>query len=434
MAGDPIDHLVSGNFRMPESGERVRSQIRSLIIEPSLDGCERDLIQTLGFPSTPAIVCDPDTYDVLAKRIVDAIPGAKPVVIEDPKADEGVAEHLDDRTRHVESLIAVGAGTLNDLVKYVSHRRGLPYAVFATAPSMNGYVTKTASISRKGEKLSLPAPPPLGAFFDLTILAAAPARMIRAGVGDSLCRTTAEIDWLLSHQLFDTDFLETPFAIQAPDEIDLLARIADLATGDLKAVRALVRLLVLGGLGMLIAGSSQPGSQGEHLISHYIDMVHRPHPGSLHGEQVGLATRTMASLQYQLLTCDDPPRLMETAIDSVAIAGRFGSLSASCETAMAKKALTGDRLEAFNRRLAARWPALCAAYKARALPLQQLQNAFDVAGVAADPREIGIEPAFFKEAVIYARWLRDRFTMLDLAADADILGPFVERYLTGTRK
>lgn len=429
VTSDPIGSLLSSGFRLPDTGEMVQCPIRSLVFQHSLEGREHDLLLDLDLPKSPTIVCDPNTYDVLAKRVLATVPDAKLVIIETPKADQAAVDQLIDQTRHAETMVAVGAGTLNDLVKYVSHQRRQPYAVFATAPSMNGYVTATASISRGGEKLSLPATPPRGAFFDLAILASAPRRLIQAGVGDSLCRSTAELDWLLSHHLFDTIFLETPFQIQARDEADVLAHVDDLLTGDLDAVGSLARLLVLGGLGMLIAGNSQPGSQGEHLISHYIDMMSRPHPGSLHGEQVGLASLTIATLQDAILTRNDPPLLAETVIDPVAMAKRFGAHSASCREALAKKSLTGDRLETLNERLAMRWPDLRKAYTARTLPLERLRAAFDAIGMAAHPQDLGIAPSFYGEAILHARELRDRFTMLDLAADAGILSPFVEQYL-----
>ncbi|MGI9487199.1 MAG: iron-containing alcohol dehydrogenase [Geminicoccaceae bacterium] len=429
MTIDPITNLLAGDFRLAETGKRIKCPIRALTFEHNLDGHERDLLHDLDFPKSPAIVCDSNTYDVLAKRVFAALPNAKLVVIETPKADEATVKQLAYQTRHAEAMVAVGAGTLNDVAKYVSHRRRQPYAVFATAPSMNGYVTATASISLGGEKLSLPATPPQGAFFDLTILANAPYRMIRAGVGDSLCRSTAEFDWLLSHHLFDTAFLQTPFLIQAKDEADVLTQIRDLRMGNLNAVGSLARLLVLGGLGMLIADNSQPGSQGEHLISHYIDMMHRPHPGSLHGEQVGLATMTLSALQNEILTRDAPPLLAGTAIDPVAMAKRFGAHSSSCQKALARKSIKGDRLEILNQRLATRWPDIRDAFRARALSLEHLRAAFGAIGIPIDPQDLGISPSFYREAILHARELRDRFTVLDLAADAGILDSFVERYL-----
>jgi glycerol-1-phosphate dehydrogenase [NAD(P)+] len=427
--GDPIDAILAGDVGFAETGRRFACPIRSLLIEPSLDGRERHLLQALDFPSALAIVCDADTYDVFGRRIAQALRSTQVTVLEAPKADVATAEQLSYLTRHAEALIAVGSGTLNDLAKHVSHERRQPYAVFATAPSMNGYVTATASISRDGEKLSLPATPPRGAFFDLGILAEAPRRLIRAGVGDSLCRSTAECDWLLAHLLLATPFLETPFQIQRHDEARLLDHVGDLDKGALPAIAALTRLLVLGGLGMLIAGSSQPGSQGEHLISHYIDMLHRPHPGSLHGEQVGLTTRTMAALQHQVLSREEPPHLAAIAIDAAGIAKRFGSRGGSCEAAVRAKAPSGEHLDGLNQRLRTRWPELRAALTSRMLPLSRLVDALDAAGLAATPQDLGLAPAFYREAVLHARELRDRFTMLDLAADSSLLGPFVDEHL-----
>ena len=98
-------------------------------------------------------------------------------------------------------LIAVGSGTINDLCKYASALDGKPYAVFATAPSMNGYTSVNAAITVEGHKKSLPAQAAAGVFFDLEVLAAAPVRLIRAGLGDSVCRCTAQADWLLAHLL-----------------------------------------------------------------------------------------------------------------------------------------------------------------------------------------------------------------------------------------
>ena len=428
-SSDPIDQLLSIGFQLPETDEWVRCPVRSIVFENSLDGCERDLLSGLSFPTSPVIVCDPNTYDVLGRRVSAAIPSAKPIVIDMPKADEAGAAALMDQARHAEALIAVGSGTLNDLVKYVSHQHRRPYAVFATAPSMNGYVTATASISRDGEKLSLQATPPKGAFFDLETLAEAPIRLIRAGVGDSLCRSTAELDWLLSHHLLETVFLETPFAIQAKDEADVLARIDVLCKGDLDAVRSLTRLLVLGGLGMLIAGNSQPGSQSEHLISHYIDMMHQPHPGSLHGEQVGLATLAIATLQNELFTRKAAPALNETVLDFPAMAKRLGTHNTSCREVMTNKALKGERLERRNARLANVWPDIREAFKARSLPIERLRTAFDAAGMAVNPQDLGIDPIFYATSLMHARELRERFTVLDLAADAGLLRPFVEQYL-----
>ena len=119
---------------------------------------------------------------------------------------------------------------------------------------------------------------------------------------------------------------ETPYLLQIEDEPRLLSHAAAMAAGDPEAIAALTRLLVLAGLGMVIAGGSAPASMGEHLISHYIDLMARPHPGSLHGEQVGVATLTLSRLQNALLRAERPP---EVRADPARRGGDAGALRRS---------------------------------------------------------------------------------------------------------
>jgi glycerol-1-phosphate dehydrogenase [NAD(P)+] len=75
-----------------------------------------------------------------------------------------------------------------------------------------------------------------------------------------------------------------------------------LVRGDRAAVARLARTLVLSGFGMAICGGSHPASQGEHLISHYADMLGSPTwPPSFHGGQIAVTTLTMAALQEEIL-------------------------------------------------------------------------------------------------------------------------------------
>ncbi len=422
---DRIQAILSGAYRLPETNTNFICPIQRLCIAPSLKGQEGDLLRTLRLSGRHAIVCDLNTFDALGQRLSQQLPNADLVVLDEPKADDEHIAELVDRTRHADMLIAVGAGTLNDLSKYVSHQRSRPYVVFPTAPSMNGYTTATASISRNGEKLSLPAPPPIGVFFDLNVLAAAPHRLIQAGVGDSLCRSTAQVDWLLSHRLNDTAYMPTPFVLQTEAEADLLNRVGQLKDRDLDAMDALVHLLVLGGLGMLMAGSSQPGSQGEHLISHYIDMFCDPHPGTLHGEQVGLATWTMASLHQEMLTQTSPPVLDEKVVGLTSTIARYKTLSAPNEA----EGLPARLLDHLNEQLERLWPSFRIELSEIALAPDELKAAFGTAAVAFDCETLGIDRRFYGDAIRNAGKLRDRFTMLDFASDTNRLERFIEEHL-----
>src|SRR4029077_20602553 len=227
------------------------------------------------------------------------------------------------------------------------------YAVFGTAPSMNGYTSLSAAITEHGHKKSLPAAAPVGVFLDIAVLAAAPPRMIRSGLGDSICRPTAQADWLLAQLLLDQSYRRDPLLLLEADEAALLAKAGVLLAGDAGATELLARTLVLSGFGMTICGGSYPASQGEHLISHYIDMLGDPSwPASFHGEHIAVTTLTMARLQEAMLG-EAPPVVSATPVTEQAMIGHFGAeLGASCWEAFSKKRLDASAAASLSGKLA----------------------------------------------------------------------------------
>ncbi|HZA65691.1 MAG TPA: iron-containing alcohol dehydrogenase, partial [Geminicoccaceae bacterium] len=410
---DLIAELVAGRWPDPATGRPVRIATGAIVIERSLDGAEAELIGRLGLGPRLAVIGDRNTFDALGRRVEQAlgkIASTRSIVLDQPHADLAAADALEQRAAASDALIAVGSGTINDLCKYVAHRTGRPYAVFATAPSMNGYLTATASLARGGFKTSLTARPPVGAFFDLEVLAAAPVRLIRAGVGDSICRTTAQTDWLLGHYLRGAPYSDTPYLLQIEDEPTLLSHAAAVVAGDLAGVRALTRLLVLAGLGMGIVGGSEPASMGEHLISHYVDTMAHPHPGSLHGEQVGVATLTISRLQSALLRAERAPEVRPTRIDAAAIRARYGtSLGDRCIEELTAKAMDERAADRINARLADLWPAMTAELRKIMVPTGRLEDVLASAGAPAKGVELGLERRFYQSAVRHAREIRRRY-------------------------
>lgn len=426
-ADDPLPLLRAGRLRDPATGRLLERTFPCTVIEPSLDGQEADLLAPLRLPAPLVVVSDEKTREVLGRRVERALPaGTRSITLERPRADLATALRLARETGGAGALIAVGSGTLNDLVKHAAASTGRPYVVFATAPSMNGYVTGTASLAARGLKSTLPAVPPRMALFDLAVMGAAPLEMIRAGLGDVLCRTTAQVDWLLAHLLTDAAYDERPFFLQAADESLLLDAAGDLAHRDPQAIECLTRLIVLSGIGMTLAGSSAPASQGEHLISHYLDTFCPDHPGSLHGAQVGVAMLTMSRLQERLLALPEPPAVRPEPIEEAAFTMRFGRLAAACLGAARAKALDGGRTALLNRRLAEGWPTFVHLLSGMLVAPGRLQHALRAAGAATTPEGLGFERTFYLQAVRHARFLRERYTALDLAAQADVLEGFID--------
>jgi glycerol-1-phosphate dehydrogenase [NAD(P)+] len=421
--GDTLDQLLRGKWPDPDGGPPITVPVQAVAIERSLSGLEADLVAPLKLGRRIAVVSDATTRVLLGERVERALAGlgvVVPVVLDgQPHADTPTVEIVRRACAHADALVAVGSGTINDLCKYAAAKDGKPYAVFATAPSMNGYASKNAAITVDGHKMSLPAISPLGVFMDLAVLSAAPARMIRAGLGDSLCRSTAQADWLLSHHLFGTPFRRAPFVLLAEDEPALLDEPEALLRGDPEAMRALARTLVLSGLGMTICDGSYPASQGEHLISHYIDMfAPSGRPTYFHGEQVAVATLTMARIQEEVLAAG-PPWLRSESVSRAELQRRFGpEIGESCWRAFAAKHMTPDAEAKLERHLADHWADIRESVGRAMIPAERIRAVLQRAGCPTDPTQIGLSSAFYATAVRNARFLRDRYTFLDLADDS----------------
>ena len=424
-----LDRLLAGTLPDPDGGADLSVPVRSVAIARSLAGREASLIAGLGLGDMPALICDTRTRSALGARVHEALGGSGAVALVVlpgmPAADMETVELVRAQSKHATGLIAVGSGTINDLCKHATFLDRKPYAVFGTAPSMNGYTSVSAAITEHGHKKSLPAHVPLGVFLDLEVLAKAPLRMIRSGLGDSVCRSTAQADWLLAHLLFGKAYRTAPFKLLEADEAALFAKAGELVAGGISAMEVLARTLVLSGLGMTICGGSYPASQGEHLISHYIDMLGDPSwPSSFHGEHIAVTTLTMARLQEAMLG-DAPPLVSATPVSEQAVMAHFGAeLGASCWQAFAKKRLDADAARALNGKLAKSWADIREALKKVMRPRQQVEAALKAAGAPLTSRDIGVPVDFYRRAVAQAREIRDRYTFLDLAGDSGRLAPF----------
>ena len=115
-----------------------------------------------------------------------------------------------------EVLIAVGAGTITDLVRFAAYKMGKPFVSIPTAPSMDGYASAVSPLIVGGFKRTFSACPPLAIYADLDVLCKAPMAMIAAGFGDLVGKYTARADWEISRTINDEYFCQS--------SLDLMAR------------------------------------------------------------------------------------------------------------------------------------------------------------------------------------------------------------------
>ena len=424
---DLLSKLVSGEHKT-RNGKVIALPTRSIVISETLDGLEYDLIKNIGFKAPFAIVSDQKTYDVLGARVERALHNFGDITSicldSNPHADAETAETIINGLGPSSAIIAVGSGTINDLCKYVASKCNIPYAVFATAPSMNGYTSVNAAITTNGIKESVVAAMPRGVFMDLEILSKAPLRMIKSGLGDSICRPMCQTDWLMAHLLHGSYYDPTPFELLISEENKLFNFSADLINGNLNCMRALARTLNLSGIGMTICGGSYPASQGEHLISHLIEMTaDLDIAPSLHGEQIGVTTLVMAKLQEHMIKAG-PPRLKPSKVcrDDV-ITAMGAKLGSACWKEFSQKIIPEESVDLLNKRLDSIWDDLTEHVRKNSISHETLLNTLLAADAPVKYSDLGFSKDFFCTAIENARFQKNRYAFLDLAADSEQLIP-----------
>ena len=258
------------------------------------------------------IVCDPNTRkvfgDTLAQRLTQE--GWKVrmhcFAQSQPHATMALAQELmEDITPATGLLLAVGSGTVNDLSRYASYQKALPYYIIATAPSMDGFASTVSPLVVDDLKQTFEAHCADCIIGDTDLLATCPDRMLAAGLGDVLGKVWSVHDWEMSHQLLGEYYCPEIAALmnQAVDRCK--QAVPGLQKRDSKALEQLMEALVLAGIAMAFAGNSRPASSGEHHIAHCLEMqsIFGGEYGELHGINVGLGTLVMGSLYRNFLAC-----------------------------------------------------------------------------------------------------------------------------------
>lgn len=429
-----IDDVVAGNWADPETGKPAKVPFKTITLAETLDGGAADVAAPLKLGKRLAVVCDVNTVEAMGRRVAKELKGLgtveEIVMPGNMECDEPTIALVQEKTRHADALIAVGSGALSDTCKYATFKDGRPYATFGTAASMNGYAASTASVTlANGYKTSLPAHAPKGIFLDLKVSADAPTWLSAAGLGDCLCRSTAQIDWWASHRLFDTFYSSVPYVLQKDDEAPMLEAAAGLARHDVAANGYLHRVLTLCGLGVCFTGISHHGSMGEHQVSHWIDMFAGPaHPGTTHGQQVGVASLAIARLQAEILSLAKAPRIKPTHIVEAEFIDRYGrEIGMMCYQEAKKKAFDQKGADAFNAKLADLWPQLREELKPFAMDPKEMEKALRASGGPTTTTEMGLPRKIWRDAMKYARDVRNRWSFLDLADDAGLLDDFLSR-------
>jgi glycerol-1-phosphate dehydrogenase [NAD(P)+] len=365
-----------------------------------------------------------DGHTVLVCRVPDGAGGR-------PHADEAGLQTVEAALTEADLAVAVGSGTINDLTKLASFNRSIPYLVVATAPSMNGYTSAIAAVMQKGIKRTVDCHQPYAAIADLEILQQAPAELVAAGLGDLESKPVSTADFRLSGRIRGDYYCPAPEGVVLEAE----ARVADAAEGlrrrDPDALALLTEALMLSGISMKLAGSSSPASGGEHLISHYWDMSAKDENRveGWHGAQVGVATIVTATL-YEFLQEMNPADIdvdalvaAHTPVEQMenAIRSRHGFRAEEILREFSKKHPTAGQLEKELTGIRDGWEEFWADVGQTLRPPARIRKILSGGGAAVTMGELGLESRHLRRAFSAAREIRNRYTILDLAADLGVL-------------
>jgi glycerol-1-phosphate dehydrogenase [NAD(P)+] len=436
-----IKDLLNTSFDC-ECGRRHNVPIRNIIYAE--DALERlpNILGSFVDGRRVALVADQRTWDIAGERARDVLEhtgwSVNHIIVPDsdhgsPVCDDTTYDWLNDKLPAVDIALAVGCGVINDLTKWLAFDRDLPYAVVATAATMNGFAAANVAPAIKGVKTILAARPPLAVFGIPSVITEAPFELTTAGLGDTIAKPVSTADWILNH-IFNGEY----FCRYCSEIINALEpyyfdRPNDIKNRQAGAIEALFNALLYSGIAMTIAGTSAPASGGEHLLSHTLDMMSSVDgvAHDLHGRQVGLGT-LFASAIYDRIFQVEPPRCFSLPhdIDSTFWGRLANSVRQQYEQKKPLLRIMCDKLTDGKT-----WRAFLGAAHRQVRSPRQIKNCLKTAGAAHTFADIGCPRQRLLAAVLHMHEIRNRPTVIDLAWILGILpeaaDEIVDCWLTG---
>lgn len=298
-ANMPLTSLLSPSGFECSCGRRHATDLRWLRIGRNALAGLPEMLDAIG-GKKPLLVCDLNTWDAAGKRataVLEASGHGYSLCRFDTRERLMPAEwELGSLAMRFDPtcdcIVGVGGGVINDLCKLMGRAAGVPTAIVATAPSMDGFASNSGAMEVNGVKKTLYTPCPAGVLCDTEIMAAAPKRMLLAGVGDMIAKYISICDWRISHIVNGEYYCERVAGMMRGALKRVMANLDGIAARDADAVDAVAEGLVLAGVAMSFAQVSRPASGLEHCFSHIWEMMalERGRPYDLHGIQVGMGS------------------------------------------------------------------------------------------------------------------------------------------------
>lgn len=406
------------SFRDCGCGMDHRCGIHDIRIGSGLVTQVGEILRENGFPRRLLLIGDRDTL-AAAAGIEESLTGfevtrhcydtLRVATMDDVRL---VEDYLD----RVDAVVAVGTGSIHDPSRLACARRNKPLCLFATAPSMDGFASYNAPIVDGGFKTTHAAKCPEVIIADTKILAAAPKALKSAGFGDMISKYIALIDWQVSHLVTGEAYCPR-VAELTRTAVDRLMTMADRVTlEDEETAAAVLESLLMTGIAMSFTRTSRPGSGTEHILAHYwecIELLEGKIP-NFHGEDVGVAT-LLTLREYEALAGRETVTAHPEVNDWDAVYRAYGPLAGDVRKLNTPDTIT-DGIE--PRVIEEKWPEIRAIV--RSVPdYDACYRAMKAAGCKTTIAEIGKDPAFVAESLLYHPYMRRRLSLRRVARMVD---------------
>ena len=387
-----------------------------LLVEISEGALERtpELLEAAGMPKRLHVTADRDTLaaaDGLPRLLEEAGYTLSWTVYDQmTSATVDAGRALEAELGDAQGVLAVGTGSVSDVSRVACFTRNLPYAIFGTAPSMDGFASNSAPMIEKGYKRTHYGYQPRAVIADTRILARSPQILKAAGLGDVLGKYIAAADWQVAHLLTGEYFCPNVCRLveQSARQAYQLSFHAREETPQVAG--AIMEALVFPGLAMEFCGTTRPASGAEHYLSHCWEVLFlRDHkPPQFHGRKVGVATVIMADI-YKRLSRVDHPGFRRRPIPVEQLRQFYTTIFPEME-----KELEADVLNQVDiQRLAQCWPQV-QQILSRIPDAGLLAEALEAAGGAVTPEEVQVGAQLARESLIQCRYIRNRLTTFRL--------------------
>lgn len=325
---------------------------------------------------------------------------------------------ITDLCKDVGGILSVGSGMLNDICRLAALRADKEFAIFATAPSMDGFASGSSTFNQNNFKVTYAGRQPSIIIGDTAILAASPVVLKAAGFGDMIAKYISIVDWKVSNLVTGEYYCEK-IADITRTALNKVVSMADRVTqNDEETAGAIMEALVLAGLAMKLGDSVRPAAGTEHILTFFWEIMklQKGEPAGLHGKKVGVAT-LYATKIYKILASCENMTFREENPDWEKIYNVYGPNLKEYIKNLNSPTITE---ETSVQILADNWPRIRRIVNEELPSYEELYSIMKKAGAATTFEEIAVSDELAAIGFEYHPYMRHRMTLMRLIPMLDV--------------